>query len=179
MSAILDADQALFSSSYRATEQLIQTAFQVSGRSGRGDKQGEAWIQTRFPEHPLMQDLMKKNYREIATAILQERKLLGFPPFARVILFRADGFTLELAMDKLEEIRAQLNPLSIQPGIHCIGPMPALMTRRIGRYRAQLCLISNNLRELRASLRTIMPKIQNISSSTKVKWTIDVDAYDL
>jgi primosomal protein N' (replication factor Y) len=179
MSAILDADQALFSSSYRATEQLIQTAFQVSGRSGRGQKQGEAWIQTRFPEHPLMQDLLKKNYREIATGILKERKLLGFPPFARVIIFRADGFTLELAMNKLEEIRVHLNPLSTQPDIHCIGPMPALMTRRVGRYRAQLCLISNNLRELRVSLRTVMPTIQKISSSSKVKWTIDVDAYDL
>ena len=179
MSAILDADQALFSASYRATEQLIQTAFQVSGRSGRGRERGEAWIQTRFPEHPLMQALMKKDYREIALSILKERKLLGFPPFARVILFRADGITLELAMNKLEEIRAQLRPLSAQPDIQCIGPLPALMTRRVGRYRAQLCLMSNNLRELRGRLRHIMPMIESISSNSTVKWTIDVDAYDL
>ena len=136
-------------------------------------------FETRFPQHPLMQDLLKKNYREISTGILKERKLLGFPPFARVIIFRADGFTLELAMNKLEEIRAHLNPLATQPDIHCIGPMPALMTRRVGRYRAQLCLISNNLRKLRVSLRTVMPTIQKISSNSKVKWTIDVDAYDL
>ncbi len=179
LSAILDADQALFSASYRATEQLIQTAFQVSGRSGRGQQRGEAWVQTRFPDHPLMQALVKQDYRNIALNILRERKLLGFPPFARVILFRADGISLEQAMNKLEEIRGQLSPLSDQPNIQCIGPMPALMTRRIGRYRAQLCLISNNLRQLRNALRHVMPKIENISSNAMVKWTIDVDAYDL
>ncbi len=179
LSVILDADQALFSSSYRASEQLIQTVFQVSGRSGRGSRAGEAYVQTRFPEHPLMQSLVRQNYRDIATTVLKERKLLGFPPYARVIMFRADALSLEQAMDKLEEIRQQLESLRNQVGIQCIGPIPALMTRRIGRYRAQLCLMSNDFRKLRTALQTVMPGIENISSTHSVKWMIDVDAYDL
>ena len=179
LSVILDADQALFSTSYRASEQLIQTVFQVSGRSGRGTRAGEAYVQTRFPEHPLMQSLVKQDYREIATSVLKERKLLGFPPYTRVIMFRADALSLEQAMNKLEEIRQQLDSLRNQAGIQCIGPIPALMTRRIGRYRAQLCLISNDFRKLRTALRAIMPNIENITSTHSVKWMIDVDAYDL
>ncbi len=179
LSAILDADQALFSSSYRASEQLIQTVFQVSGRSGRGVRAGEAFVQTRFPEHPLMQSLVRQNYREIATTILKERKLLGFPPYARVIMFRADALSLEQAMNKLEEIRLQLDSLRDQPGIQCIGPIPALMTRRIGRYRAQLCLMGKDFKKLRTALQAIMPNIENIASTHSVKWMIDVDAYDL
>ena len=126
-----------------------------------------------------MQALIKQDYRSIALKILRERKLLGFPPFTRVILFRADGVSLEQAMEKLEEIRDLLEPLSDQADIQCIGPMPSLMTRRVGRYRAQLCLMSNNLRRLRSSLREIMPNIENISSNANVKWSIDVDAYEL
>lgn len=179
LSVILDADQALFSASYRASEQLVQTVLQVSGRSGRGTRQGEAYVQTRFPEHPLMQSLINQDYRDIAGSVLKERKLLGFPPYARVIMFRADALSLEQAMNKLEEIRIQLDTLVKQAGIQCIGPMPALMTRRVGRYRAQLCLMSSDFRRLRSVLRTAMPGIENITSTHSVKWMIDVDAYDL
>ncbi|MDH5353751.1 MAG: primosomal protein N' [Gammaproteobacteria bacterium] len=179
LSAILDADQALFSASYRATEHLVQTVFQVSGRSGRGQQPGEALVQTGFSEHPLMQSLTRQSYREISEAILKERRLLGFPPHVRVVMFRADALSLELALDKLDEIRSKLTVIANQSGINCIGPIPALMTRRIGRYRAQLCLISDDFRKLRRSLSEAMPAIENIPSTHSVKWMIDVDAHDL
>ena len=179
LSAILDADQALFSASYRASERLLQTVFQVSGRSGRGSRAGEAFVQTRFPEHPLMQALQKQTYRDISESILKERQLLGFPPYARVVMFRADAFSLELALSKLEEIRAIVKPVSDQQDVQCIGPIPALMTRRIGRYRAQLCLMSLNHRHLRQVLRHCMTAVEAVASSHQVKWMIDVDASDL
>ena len=179
LSVILDADQALFSASYRATERLVQTAFQVSGRSGRGDREGEALIQTRFPEHPLMQALSDKSYREIAESILQERKMLGFPPYSRVVIFRADALSLDKAMSRLEQIGQYLQESVQKRGVRRIGPIPALMTRRIGRYRAQLCLMSDNIQQLRMALNEAMPSIKNIPDTHSVKWVIDVDAFDL
>ena len=179
LSAILDADQALFSASYRATEHLVQTVFQVSGRSGRGSIEGEACVQTNFPEHPLMQSLSKQDYRHIASAILDERKLLGFPPCARVTMFRADALTLEMALSKLEAIRSKIEASCKAQGVSCIGPIPALMTRRIGRYRAQLCLLSNSFQNLRMVLRQTMPEVEKIHSTHAVKWMIEVDAHDL
>ena len=179
LSVILDADQALFSASYRASERLVQTAFQVGGRSGRGDREGEALIQTRFPEHPLMQALVNSHYRDIADTILKERKMLGFPPYSRVVIFRADALSLDQAIVRLEQI-SQCLQVSVQKrGVKCIGPIPALMTRRIGRYRAQLCLMSDDIRQLRGVLREAMPAIKNIPSTHSVKWVIDVDAFDL
>ena len=179
MSAILDADQALFSASYRASERLVQTAVQVSGRSGRGDQAGEAYLQTDFPDHPLMQALANQDYRKIADTITRERKLLGFPPYARVVMFRADALSLQQATDKLDEIKHCLADSTTRHQVKCIGPIPALMTRRIGRYRAQLCLISPDMRKLRSVLRESMPEIELIKSTQKVKWVVDVDAFDL
>jgi len=179
LSVILDSDQALFSASYRASERLVQTVFQVAGRSGRGDRQGEAILQTRFTQQPLMQSLVKQSYREIACNLLQERRGVAFPPYARVVMFRADAVLLERALAKLEEIKSLLSTGRRFGEVSCIGPMPALMTRRIGRYRAQLCLLAADHRALRSVLHQTMPQIQQVSSSARVKWTIDVDAYDL
>ena len=179
MSAILDADQALFSASYRASERLVQTAFQVSGRSGRGDQQGEAYLQTSFADHPLMQSLTNQSYRQIAISLNRDRKMLGFPPYARVVMFRADAQSLEQAIEKLNEIKLCLQASVARHQVKCIGPIPALMTRRIGRFRAQLCLLSQDTRELRGALRESMPEIEVINSSASVKWVVDVDALDL
>lgn len=179
LSVILDADQALFSASYRSSERLAQTLFQVSGRSGRGDRQGEAILQTRFPEHPLMQALAQRDYRVIADDLLHERRQLGFPPYARVVIFRADAVELKAALAKLDEIKALLQPARGFGELSCVGPMPALMTRRIGRYRAQLCLLAQDYQLLRSVLAQTMPEIQQIPGSSRVSWSIDVDAYDL
>ena len=179
MSAILDADQALFSASYRASERLVQTAFQVSGRSGRGDLQGEAYLQTSFCDHPLMQSIANQSYREIARSITRERKMLGFPPYARVVMFRADALSLDQAIEKLNQIKQCLRASVARHQLKCIGPIPALMTRRIGRYRGQLCLLSQDIRELRNALREAMPEIELIKSTAAVKWVVDVDALDL
>lgn len=179
LSVILDADQALFSASYRASERLVQTLFQVSGRSGRGDRRGEAILQTRFPEHPLMQSLLRQDYREIADGLLQERRSFAFPPYARVVMFRADAIELKSALQRLEEIRDLLATAPGFDALGCVGPMPALMTRRIGRYRAQLCLISQDYQALRSLLSKAMPAIEELPGSARVSWSIDVDAYDL
>ena len=179
LAIVLDADQALFSASYRASERLAQTLFQVAGRAGRGDRRGEAVVQTRFPEHPLMQALVEKDYRSIAAGLLDERASFGFPPFARVVIFRADGVELKQALELLQKIRQELEKTRRFDGIDCVGPMPALMTRRIGRYRAQLCLISLDFKVLRAVLDEAMPAIAEISGSARASWSIDVDAYDL
>ena len=179
LSIVLDADQALFSASYRASERLVQTLFQVSGRSGRGDREGEAILQTRFPEHPLMQALLRQSYREIAADLLQERSNFGFPPYARVVMFRADAIELKDALAKLEQIRTQLATARRFDALTCVGPMPALMTRRIGRYRAQLCLIALDYQALRSVLSQVMPAIEELPSTSRTSWSIDVDAYDL
>ena len=179
LSVVLDADQALFSAAYRAPERLAQTLFQVSGRAGRGDRPGEALVQSRFPEHPLLRALVAQDYRRVAEDLLREREQLGFPPFARVAMFRADGLTLDAALARLESIR---QILARTPGIDdvaLIGPMPALMTRRIGRFRAQLCLLAQSYSGLRSLLNRAMPEIGELPGGRDTNWTVDVDATDL
>ena len=119
------------------------------------------------------------DYRGIADELLAERRLLGLPPFSRVVMFRADALELKAALERLNRIRELLCETPGFDAINCIGPMPALMTRRIGRYRAQLALVASDFAALRALLQQAMPQIEALPNSTQVSWNIDVDAYDL
>lgn len=175
---LIDTDQALHSSFYRASERLVQTVLQVSGRAGRSGKKGQALLQTAFPAHPLMLDLCRKSYSGLVDDIFRERQLVGFPPFARVVTFLVDAIELDFAIQKLELIKQALLTVS-GAKVTVIGPIPALMTRRIGRYRAQLSIMSKETMAIRQTLQQLMPKIQAIKNTPKSRLTIDVDPLDL
>jgi len=89
---ILDADQGLFASDFRATERLAQTITQVAGRAGPGSPPGEVLIQTEFPEHPLLTRLITKAMKGFAaSALAAERREAAWPPYSRLALLRAES----------------------------------------------------------------------------------------
>ncbi len=176
---IIDADQALYSSFYRASERLVQTVLQVSGRAGRAERPGRALLQTAFPEHPLMQGLRRADYDALMEPILAERELLGFPPALRAITLQVDAPELEAAMNRLRELNQLLDEAGLPEGVRRIGPIPALMTRRIGRYRAQLSLLAPEVRLLRQALKPLMPQLLRPRNRRDSRLTIEVDPLDL
>ena len=94
-------------------------------------------------------------------------------------MFRADAVSLEAALAMLESIRALLGDIPGAEALSVIGPIPALMTRRIGRSRAQLCLLAPGHRQLRAVLGPALPRIAALATPRGVNWSVDVDAPDL
>ena len=87
---VIDADGGLFSADFRSPERMAQLLVQVAGRAGRGDRSGQVLIQTRYPDHPLLQALVRKGYRAFAEQALLERQAAAMPPFSHQALMRAD-----------------------------------------------------------------------------------------
>src|SRR5208282_4469307 len=86
---VLNADQGLFSTDFRAAERLAQTIVQVAGRAGRERTRGEVLIQTEYPEHPLLQSLLSGGYEGFAATAMLEREAARWPPFGRLAVLRA------------------------------------------------------------------------------------------
>jgi primosomal protein N' (replication factor Y) len=175
--AILDADQGLFSSDFRASERMAQLIIQVAGRAGRADRPGEVIIQTHHPDHPLLLQLVQQGYPAFARSALVERQQTGFPPFTSMALLRAEASRAELPRDFLEQARrlAETRP---EPRVQLWGPVAAPMERRAGRYRAQLLIQSPQRNALQRFLDGWIPALESIRQVRQVRWSIDVDPID-
>jgi primosomal protein N' (replication factor Y) len=174
---VLNADQGLFSTDFRAPERLAQTIVQVAGRAGRGSRAGEVLIQTEFPDHPLLTQLLAEGYEGFARAALDERAQAAWPPFSRLAALRDSARTPDAALAFL----AQARGLARRPpaGVRLLGPVAAAMAKRAGRYHAQLLVESRERGPLHAFLDEWLPEVEQLTSARAVRWSLDVDPLEL
>ena len=174
---VLNADQGLFSTDFRAPERLAQTIVQVAGRAGRGAKPGEVLIQSEFPDHPLLTSLLAEGYDGFAHAALAERSQAAWPPFSRLAAVRDSATTAQAALAFLTDARK----LAHRPprGVRLLGPVPAAMAKRAGRYHAQLLVESAERSRLHEFLDTWLAQVVALKSARRVRWSLDVDPIEL
>ena len=173
---VLNADQGLFSTDFRGPERLAQTLVQVAGRAGRGTRVGEVLVQTEFPEHPLLLSLLSEGYDGFARIALTERLQASWPPFSRLAAVRASATSAEAALGFLTEARKLAQ---YPPGVKLLGPVPAAMSKRAGRYHAQLLVESRDRVALHRFLDRWLPDIEPLPSARRVRWALDVDPIEL
>ena len=175
---VLDADQGLYSADFRATESLAQLITQVTGRAGRGKKEGEVLIQTEQPQHEFWKNLIKQGYQYTAEDLLQQRIEMAMPPAGSLCVIRAEEKDQALAMQFLTEVLTIFNQ-TIQQDVIIMGPVPAIMEKKAGRYRAQLLLSTQHRRCLHQLLDQHIQSISALKLARKVRWSIDIDPVDL
>jgi primosomal protein N' (replication factor Y) len=176
--ALLDVDSGLFSVDFHAEEKLAQLIVQVAGRAGREDKPGKVILQTRHPDHPLLMRLIQEGYPSFTASALAQRQLAQLPPFSFQALFRAQAEVNKLAKDFLTEVVNLAKDLT-QQEVALLGPVAAPMIRRAGVYRYQLLVQSSSRQALQRMLTALVPKIEQLKLSKKVRWSLDVDPIDL
>lgn len=175
---VLNADQGLFGTDFRASERLAQTIVQVAGRAGRAERAGEVMIQTEFPEHPLLQRLVREGYAGFADAALIEREAAGWPPCSRLALIRAEASQMDVPLMFLAQARDRARASGAK-GVSVFGPAPAPMERRAGKYRAQLLLQAANPGPLQRLFDRWLAQIESLPDAKRVRWSIDVDPIEL
>lgn len=174
---VVDADQALFSADFRATESLAQLITQVTGRAGRGKKAGEVLIQTEQPEHPFWQNLLQHGYESVADNLLSERIQMELPPHGFWAVWRAEAKEKDLAIELLQQVSGLLHQSN--SSVLILGPVPALMEKRAGRYRAQLLMRSADRGALHQLIDQYIDSVTKLKLARKARWSIDIDPTEL
>ena len=177
---ILDADSGLMSADFRSHERMGQLLTQVAGRSGRGKVSGKVIVQTHQPEHPVLDQLFNFGYRPLAQQLLNQRQKGMLPPYRALAVIRAESAYPQLAIDFLTDAR-QISEtyLSSMNGIDLLGPLPALMEKRSGRYRFLLQITSVTRSNLQQLLSEVTSVLENRKKEQKIRWSIDVDPQEL
>lgn len=176
--AIVDVDGGLLSSDFRAIERMAQLIMQVSGRAGRESGCGEVLLQTHQPEHPLLQLLLRNGYLSFAKALLQERKIVDLPPYSHFALLSAEATKQTYPTEFLRDLKTFAASLNVNT-VQALGPVPALMERKAGKYRAQLLLQADVRPQLQNLLQQLTQQVAKMPSAKKVRWNVDVDPMEV
>ncbi|UJF25259.1 primosomal protein N' [Suttonella sp. R2A3] len=171
--AVVDVDQGLFSPDFRGEERLAQLLVQVGGRAGRED-QGEVWLQTSQPQHPLF-TVLHQPYQKTAKRLYEQRQVMGLPPTQAQALLLATHRDAARAMQALQWTRQGAAQAIDDDRLLWLGPAPAVMARKDGRHRAQLLIQAADKAMLQRYLPTISAWLTAQGEALHVRVQIDVD----
>ena len=184
--AAINADNALFSSDFRAPERLFSLLMQAAGRAGRDagiSAQSEMWVQTQHPSHPLFEALKRHDYPAFADGQLKEREQAAMPPFSFQALVRAEARSQEVAQSFLTTASAAavsvadadhlLQHLTLYPAV------PMTIQRVANIERAQMLIESPSRAALQRFLndwQTVLHEVrQQPEHRGLIRWAVDVD----
>ena len=171
--AVVDADQALYSLDYRGEERLAQLLVQVGGRAGR-ESQGQIWIQTRQPQHPVF-TVLNSPYEDTARRLYEQRARAQLPPHRAQVALLARHTDAERALQTLAFTRDGAQQAGIGQNWQWLGPAPAVMPRKDGQHRAHLLVQADSRAALQKELPQLTAWLQAQGKAFRVRVAVDVD----
>ncbi len=140
LAVVLAADGLLHRPDLQASEQALQILMQLAGRTGRGERPGQVFVQTYCPEHPVINHLVDGRYEDFLKKEADLRRDSGLVPYSRACLLRFSGVSSALTANAATALAEQIRPLCEEMGWSLIGPAPSMVARVAGRSRWQLLL---------------------------------------
>jgi primosomal protein N' (replication factor Y) len=174
---IIFADLALHQPDFRAGERTFQLLTQVAGRAGRGDIEGEVFVQAFTPFHPAIQYARRHDFLGFYEEEIQFRRQLKYPPFARVAMLTLKGRNEEKVRFSAEYLKRELDKaLADVKDLLVSGPSPAPLLRAQTYYRYQLMLRTVKMSALSQRLASLS---QSLTWPEDVTLSVDIDPADL
>lgn len=154
LAGVINADQGLYIPDFRAAERTFQLLTQVAGRSGRGDRAGEVYIQTFSPQNEAIMLSLNNDYEGFYEYDMAVRELLMYPPFGHMIILHFRSEEQELCLQCANECYKVLQPY-VNADMITVDPMPSPVERIKGKFRCQILFRGRKLKNLRRKLREL------------------------
>jgi primosomal protein N' (replication factor Y) (superfamily II helicase) len=170
---IIFADLALHQPDFRAGERTFQLLTQVAGRAGRGEIEGEVFVQAFTPFHPAIQYARRHDYIGFYHQELEFRQQLRYPPVSRVALLTLKGRNEDKVKFSAAHLKRELDrELTGFKDLIVAGPAPAPLLRAETFYRYQIML---RTRRMSAMSKHLAELTQRLSLPEDVTLTVDID----
>ncbi|MDD6290824.1 MAG: primosomal protein N' [Lachnospiraceae bacterium] len=128
---VLAADMSLHVPDFHASERTFQLLTQAVGRAGRGEKAGQAIIQTYNPDHFAIQTAQEQNYESFYAQEIAYRNMLLYPPVWNLLVVHCAGEDYEIVAEASEKLALRLQQeIAAQGGrTLLVGPADAAISR--------------------------------------------------
>jgi len=174
---IVHADLGLHIPDFRAGERTFQLLTQVAGRAGRGDIEGEVFVQSFTPFHPAIQFARRHDYEGFYDAEMEFRGQLKYPPFGRVALLTLRGRNEDKVEFSAGQVRARTEEaLAGMEEIKILGPTPAPLARADKQFRYQIMIRAKQMIRISARLAEMT---QAVRLPDEVFLAVDIDPVNL
>lgn len=165
---VINSDQILQFSDFRAGEKTFQLVTQAAGRSGRGDKKGKVIIQTYNIDSNLIESIKNSDFKSYYNEDMSLRELVKLPPFVKYI-------KIIVSSKKEEKSKKQINDiysLVYDKFDYVSQPDRANIYKLNDDYRNVIYIKTNNKEMIKN--RSLLKSIKDQSNSS-VRVLIDVD----
>lgn len=179
---VVNADQSLLLPDFRAAERTFQILTQVSGRSGRGDIEGDVIIQSTQLLHPVMQCVFAHDFDSFITHELKLRSAFHYPPFSRLVLVEFSGEDEDAVASSARRFSSMIPERTHLFYKH--AATPSAIRRLNKRYRYHILLKVNKQHDptgavMTQYLRSLEEKMASMHMPRSVRMTVDVDPQSL
>ena len=130
-----------------AGERVFQVLTQVAGRAGRSERGGKVVLQTFDPENQVIQSASNHDVNGFFEYELEQRKRLGYPPFARLVRLEYRN-TDQVSSEREAKRVAEMLSVGSKKSLAVIGPVPSFFAKIGGYYRWQIILRGENPQEM-------------------------------
>ena len=174
---IIHADLSLHIPDFRAGERTFQLLTQVAGRAGRGEVEGEVYVQSFTPFHPAIQYARRHDYVGFYEQEIEFRQQLNYPPVGRVALLTLRGRSEDRVKFVADHLRREMNTVAKELGeVVVAGPAPAPLLRAENFYRYQIMLRTSRMPQLSRKLSALRETFQ---IPEDLRLVIDIDPMSL
>ena len=174
---IMNADNMLYHPDFRAFERSFQMMAQVSGRSGRSEKQGKVIIQTYSPLHNTIQQVTKNDYVGMYKEQLHDRQIYKYPPYFKLVkltLKHRDFDKLKQGSMWLYQVMQQNLPMPV------LGPEEPPISRIRNEYiRTIMVKIPMNISvgNTKKTIQKMLNSFEAVPSYRSIRVILNVDFY--
>ena len=171
---VLLADVGLSIPCFRSSESSFSLIAQAVGRAGRGERKGEAVIQTFNPTNPAITLGAKQDYDGFFRVEMQNRKAGNYPPYCHLANLIIGSNAAEKSIQAAAEIKANILSQGF-PGVFCLGPLTPYFELEGGLYRRELLVKFKDGKGIKEYLKKL---IDTLSGKGGVRLYVDVDPLD-
>jgi len=176
---VLSVDKALFAGDFRSYERTFSLITQVVGRSGRGERQGRAILQTFMPEHYIMNLAAAQDYKGFYNEEIAIRRAMIFPPVCDMAVFcfaANDEVSVQNGADAvLRLMKEKLDRMQPKTPIRVLGPVRASYGRINGKFRYRIIMKCKNNAEIRGFISSLLTEAANLKEMKGVALYADMN----